>query len=71
MFVGVLWNPRGITTDALGGIRKRYITRAVVQTLGATYGCAACQGDAQVHVPRCRKRFEDIFDLEETARSTT
>ena len=64
MFVGVLWNPRGITTDALGGIRKRYITRAVVQTLGATDGCAACQGDAQVHVPRCRKRFEDIFDRE-------
>ena len=31
MFVGVPWNPRGITTDAPGGIRKRYITRALVQ----------------------------------------
>ena len=28
LFVGVPWNPRGITTDALGGIRKRYITGA-------------------------------------------
>ena len=26
MFVGIPWNPRGITTDALGAIRKRYIT---------------------------------------------
>ena len=35
---------------------------SVFQAHGATDGCAACQGDAQVHVPRCRKRFEDIFD---------
>ena len=61
MFVGVPWNPRGITTDAPEGIRKRYITRAPVQTHGATDGCPACQSDGQVHVPRCRKRFEDIF----------
>ena len=27
MFVGVPWNPHGIITDSLGGIRKRYITR--------------------------------------------
>ena len=46
MFVGVPWNPRGITTDASGGIRKRYVTRALVITHGATDGCAACQGDA-------------------------
>ena len=64
MFVGVPWNPRGITTDAPEGIRKRYITRALVQAHGATDGCPACQGDGQVHVPRCRKRFEDIFDQE-------
>ena len=64
MVVGVPWNPRGITTDAPGGIRKRYITRALVQTHGATNGCAACQSDGQVHVPRCRKRFEDIIDRE-------
>ena len=64
MFVGVPWNPRGITTDAPEGIRKRYTTRALVQTHGATDGCAACQGDTQVHVPRCRKRFEDISDRE-------
>ena len=60
MFVGVPWNPRGIVTDSPGRIRKRYITRALVQTHGATDGCAACQGDAQVHVLKCRKRFEDI-----------
>ena len=64
MFVGVPWNPRGITTDAPGGIRKRYIAGALVRTHGATDGCAACHGDAQVHVPRCRNRFEDIFDRE-------
>ena len=64
MFVGVPWNPCGITTDAPGGIRKRYITRALVQAHGATDGCPACQSDGQVHVPRCRKRFEDIFDQE-------
>ena len=64
MFVGVPWNPRGITIDAPGGIRKRYITRGLVQTHGAADGCPACQGDGQVHVPRCRKRFEDIFDQE-------
>ena len=64
MFVGVPWNPRGITTDAPGGIRKRYIMRALVQAHGATDGCLACQGDGQVHVPRCRKWFEDIFDQE-------
>ena len=51
MFVGVLWNQRGITTDAPGGIRERYIKRTLVQTHGATDGCAAkamrrsmCQG---------------------------
>ena len=64
MCVGVPWNPRGITTDAPGGIRKRYITRALVQTHEATDGCPACQGDGQVHVPRCRKWFEDISDQE-------
>ena len=64
MFVGVPWNPRGITTDAPGGFRKRYITRALVQTHGATDGCPACQGDGQFHVPRCRKRSGDIFDQE-------
>ena len=40
MFVGVPWMPRG-------GIRTRYITRALVQTHGATDGCPACQGDGQ------------------------
>ena len=70
MFVGVPWNPRGIIAESSGGIRKRYITRALVQTHGATDGCAACQGDAQVHVPRCRKRFGDIFDREKLPGQT-
>ena len=39
--------------------RKRYITRALVHTHGATDGCPACQDDGQIHVPKCR---EDIFD---------
>ena len=53
---------RGMASPLLGGTRKRYITRALVQAHGATDGCLACQGDGQVHVPRCRKRFEDICD---------
>ena len=64
MFAGVPWNTRGIVTDSPGGCRKRYITRALVQARGATDGCAACHGDAEVHVPRCRKQFEDIFERE-------
>ena len=64
MFVGVLWNPRALHFESLGGIRKRYITKSLVQEHGATDGCAACHGDSQVHVPRCRKRCEDNFDLE-------
>ena len=52
MFLGAPWNPRGITTDALGGIRKRYITRALVQTHGQQTGAllvkamdkSMCQG---------------------------
>ena len=38
VFVGVPWNLRGITIDAPGGIRKRYITRALVQAHGETDG---------------------------------
>ena len=56
MFVGVPWNSRAIITDSPGGTRKLHITRDLMQTHGATDGCAACQGDAQVRVPRCRKR---------------
>ena len=33
-----------------------------VGVLGATDGCAACQGGSQVRVQGCRERFEDIFD---------
>ena len=62
MFVGVPWNPRGMVADAPGGTRRRYITKALVVQHGATEGCIACAGDSQVHIPRCRKRFDDIFD---------
>ena len=71
MFIGVPWHPRGLVTDSLGGIRQRYITRSLVQEHGATDGCAACQGDSQVHVQRCRKRFEEIFDREKQPGSAT
>ena len=68
MFVAVPWNPRGISNDAPGGTRKRHITRALVQTHGATDGCPACQGDGPVHVPRCQNRLEDIFDQERNSQ---
>ena len=64
MFVTVPWNLWGIIADPLGGIRKRYITSITVQEHGAADACAACQRDPQVHVPRCRNRFEHIFDRE-------
>ena len=68
MFVGVMWNPRGLINDSPGGVLKRYITRALVQVHGATDGCATCHGDSHVHVPRCRKRIEDIFEREKAPR---
>ena len=61
IFVGLPWNPHDLITDSFQRIRKRYITRSPVQEHGATDGCAACHGDSQVHVPRCRQRFDDIF----------
>ena len=36
----VPWNARGLISDSLGGIRKRYIKRSLVQEHGATHGCA-------------------------------
>ena len=66
MFVGVLWNPRTLHFESLESICKRYITKSLVQEHGATDGCAACHGDSQYNVPRCRKRCEDIFDREKS-----
>jgi hypothetical protein len=64
MFVGVPWNPRGVVADGPGGVRRKYVTRALVVKHGATEGCPGCAGDSQVHIARCRKRFEEIFDAE-------
>ena len=33
MFVGVPWNPREVMADPPGGVRKRYITKSLVQEL--------------------------------------
>ncbi|CAK0831695.1 unnamed protein product [Prorocentrum cordatum] len=66
MFVGVPWNPRVLVADAPGGTRRKYITRALIAKYGATDGCPGCAGDSQVHVPRCRLRFEKIFESEKS-----
>ena len=61
MFVGVLWSPSEIVLVSIGRIRKRDITRVLVKTHEVIQRCAVGKGDAQAHVPKCRKRLEDIF----------
>ena len=64
MFVGVSWNPRGVIIDSLGGMCKTLHHESSGANAGRDRRLRACQGDAQVHVPRCRKRCEEIFDQE-------
>ena len=45
-------------------VRGVYITLERQIKYGRTKGCAACFGDAKVHSPECRARFQDIVDNE-------
>ena len=63
--ISVPWNHHGVFVDAPGGQRRRYITRDLIEKHGGTAGCPGCDGDSQVHVPRCRRRFEAIFRQEQ------
>ena len=54
MVTGTSWNP------PLGEVvvRRRYITRALVERYGPTEDCGACFRKSQQHSERCRARFE-------------
>ena len=41
-----------------------YITLERHIKYGGTKGCAACFGDAKIHSPECRARFQEIVDKE-------
>ena len=56
---GEPWNPTGHHQDKPPKAR-----RDVKSSTGDTKGCAACFGDARIHSPECRARFQNIVDNE-------
>ena len=60
---GEPWNPTGHHQDKPPQVRGVYITLEQIK-YGRTKGCAACFGDAKVHSPECRARFQDTVDNE-------
>ena len=61
---GEPWNPTGHHQDKTPQVREVYITLERQIKHGGTKGCAACFGQAKVHSPECRARFQDIVDNE-------
>ena len=53
---GEPWNPTAHHQDKPPQVRGVYIT--------LERGCAACFGDAKIHSPECRARFQNIVDNE-------
>ena len=53
---GTPWNPRPGEVV----MRRRYITRALVERYGRTEDCGACFRKSQQHSERCRARFERL-----------
>ena len=62
---GEPWNPVP-PKDKAPQVRGVCITLERQVKHGGTEGCAACFGQAQVHSPECRARFQDIVDNEAT-----
>ena len=54
LVTGTPWNPR----PGEMVMRRRYITRALVERYGPTEDCGACFRKSQQHSERCRARFE-------------
>ena len=50
--------------DKAPQVRGVYITLERQMKHEGTKGCTACFGDAKVHSPECRARFQDIVDNE-------
>ena len=61
---GEPWNPTGHHQDKPPQVRGMYITLERQIKYGRTKGCAACFGDAKIHSPECRARFQNIVDNE-------
>ena len=61
---GEPWNPTAHHQDKPPQVRGVYITLERQIKYGGTKGCAACFGNAKVHSPECRARFQDIVDNE-------
>ena len=61
---GEPWNPTGHHQDKPPQVRGVYITLERQIKYGGTKGCAACFGDAKIHSPECRARFQNIVDNE-------
>ena len=59
---GEPWNPTGHHQDKPPQVRGVYITVERQIKHGGTKGCAACFGNAKVHSPECRVRFQDTVD---------
>ena len=60
---GEPWNPVP-PKDKAPQVRGVYITLERQIKHGGTKGCTACFGQAKVHSPECRARFQDIVDNE-------
>ena len=60
---GEPWNPTGHHQDKPPQVRGVYITLERQIKYGGTKGCAACFGDAKIHSPECRARFQEIIDI--------
>ena len=58
---GTPWNPR--TGEVVA--RRRYITRALVESYGPTGDCGACFRKSQQHTERCRARFDLLYTGED------
>ena len=54
LVTGTPWNPRPGEVV----MRRRYITRALVERYGPTEDCGACFRKSQQHSERCRARFD-------------
>ena len=54
MVTGTPWNPRPGEVV----VRRRYVTRALVERYGPTEDCGACFRKSQQNIDRCRARFD-------------
>ena len=59
------WCPRESLNPQPAVQRQQYLTRGIVNRLGKTEGCSACQGFGGMHTHACRERLEKLLAQEE------